>query len=272
MKKFLLLTSIAICISIITPHKLHAVDITVGAATWYTWWDFDQIQTDRDSRPAAWNLDADPAFLYGPALSVKFNDDLNLTFVYLYGKFDAEGISDTGVSTLPTVNARIKRSDSDLALNYRLNDYLKLFAGAKYMNFKYSISFPHNTYDIDISIKHTGIGPGLGLNATFPVVDNLFLLGTLSGFYLWGNEKEDYYAWERSPRDIAKSSKYKFKFKEYGFNSTLSLAYYITPASTVISLGGRFQYVKTDYKDSSVGNGTHKFYGLTLTATYSFGI
>ena len=236
MKKILLLALVAVCIGIAIPNKAHAVDITVGATTWYAWWDFNQE-----------GMDIDPTFLYGPALAVKFNDDFNLTFIYLYGKFDSTEKDDDPMKSEPVSKDKIKRSDSDLALNYRLNDFLKLFAGMKYMNFKSSGGFVHGGY-----------GPGLGLSATFPVAENLFLLGTFSGFYLWGNE-------EHGDRE-------DYKFKESGFNSSLALAYYIAPASTTINLGGRYQYFKTDYNDSSQDGMSHKFYGITLTATYTFSI
>jgi len=218
--------SLLVLISILAPAKLYATDITVGAATWYSWWDFKEEGN---------NMDLDPAFLFGPALSVKFNDDFNLTFVYLYGKYDQKGSS------------KVKRSDSDLAINYRLNYFLKLFAGAKYMNFSSQQDFDHSS-----------IGPGLGLNAALPIGENLFLLATLSGFCLWGDED---------------GSSSLGDYKEYGINSTLSFAYYIARASTTVSLGGRFQYFKTDYDDfGPEADIKHKFYGVTLTATYTFGI
>ena len=106
----------AICISVITPSKVHAVDISVGATTWYAWWGMNHGRG---------TIDFDPEFLYGPALSVKFNDDFNLTFVYLYGEFDYQWRNEP--------KSKITRYDSDLALNYRLNDYIKVFAGIKYM-------------------------------------------------------------------------------------------------------------------------------------------
>ena len=230
MKKLLLLALIALCIGIIIPQKLYAVDITVGATTWYAWWDIDAGQE---------SLDVDPTFLYGPALSVKFNNDFNLTFIYLYGKYDVT--FDKGKDT-------VKRTDSDIALNYRLNDYFKLFAGMKYMGFEQDY-------------KQNAIGPGLGLSATVPVMENFFLLGTLSGFHLWGKGKH-------GENNGTISSNYK----EYGFNSTLSLAYYIAPASTTVSLGGRYQYFKTNDDSSNGNNFTSKIYGATLTATYTFSI
>jgi len=233
MKKLLLLVFAAICIGIIIPCKVYATDISVGATTWYTWWDMTQGGS---------TMEMDPEFLYGPALAVKFNEDFNLTFIYLYGKFDMPDNSGK--------IAEIKRTDSDLALNYRLNDYFKLFGGIKY-----------NTYSIPSNMDFWGVGPGLGLGYTFPLSENLFLLANFSGFYLWAKEK-DY----SNPTE-------KYDSKQYGFNSTLSIAYYITSASTTINIGGRYQYVKVDYDDyKSEGNMKHKFYGITLAATYTFSI
>jgi hypothetical protein len=85
--------------------------------------------------------------------------------------------------------------------------------------------------------------------------------------YLWGDEKV-----------VNKSQESKSDIKQYGINSSLSIAYYIAPASTVISLGGRYQYYKTVYYNIDIDDWgllhdyKDKFYGITLTATYSFSI
>ena len=218
MKKLLLLAFIALCTGIIIPQKLYAVDISVGASTWYVWWDRDEV-------------DIDPAFLYGPVLAAKFTDNFNMTFVYLHGRFDAKDTANTFT---------MKRNDSDIALNFRLNNYFKLFAGMKYMSYS-GIG------------NNTSYGPGLGISATFPILENLFLLANISIIYLWGdNDGGD--------------------FKEQGTNSSLSLAYYIASASTVISLGGRYQEFTTVYDDNNKSRIKHEFYGVTLTATYTFSI
>ncbi|MCL1864765.1 MAG: porin family protein [Spirochaetes bacterium] len=217
----LLLIFTAICI-VITSSKAYSADITVGATTWYAWWDTSGASTDS-------------AFLYGPALGVKFNDDFNLTFVYLYGKFDFEK---------PGVKTKLKRSDSDLAVNYRLSDYFKVFAGIKYLAASMT------------EFEHTAYGPGLGLSAALPLYKNIFLLGTLSGFYLWADQEEG--GVNSNPHD-------------YGINTMLSIAYYIAPASTTVSLGGRYQYLKHKV-DEDTGPDSEKFYGITLTATYTFSI
>jgi len=241
MKKYLLLASITICIGIIIPCKLHAVDFTVGATTWYTWWDLNMDLANGEGKK---KIDIDPGFLYGPVLGVKFNDDFNLTFVYLLGKFN---LNDPIEIKSTKETSEISRTDVDLALNYRLNDYFKIFAGIKSMSFYFASEWDHGN-----------MGPGLGLSAIYPLDDNLFLIANLSGFYFFTTGYEE--AW---------------KFKEYGMNSTLSLAYYITSISTTVSLGGRFQYSKSTYSpDDALAPSreptTQNFYGITLTATYTF--
>ena len=238
MKKLLLLALIALCIGIIIPQKLYATDISVGASTWYAWW---------DAKQGGEKVECDPKFLYGPALAVKFNEDFNLTFIYLYGKFDmTNSYYDGSLSKEVENKQKIKRNDADLALNYRLNDFFKVFAGVKY-----------NTYSFT-GMDFVGVGPGLGLSAAYPITADLFIIANVSGFYLWGDYDEDKHG--------------KSDAKQYGYNSTLSFAYYIAPASTTISLGGRYQYMKVKYVEDFQDNQRFDFYGVTLTATYTFSI
>jgi hypothetical protein len=194
MKKKTLILAFLALISITVFHgRANAAEISVGATTWYAWWEMDSSGSD--------DSDIDPAFLYGPAMSVKFADDFNLTFVFLYGKFDM-----THEESIGDVTEEVKRLDSDLAINYRFGEYFKIFAGGKYM-----------AYETDTDFEHAGYGPGVGISAVFPLGNNFFILGNISGLYLWGEEK--------SSDDPAE------KYNEYGINSSLSLAYYIAPAS-----------------------------------------
>jgi len=260
-----------ICAGIVIPCKLYALDITVGATTWYAWGSrFENVQKESSRENKSYSFD--PTFLYGPVLSVKFNDDFNLTFVYLYGKFDYEEkiYSDAGGSYF--AESKAVRSDSDLALNYRLNDYFKVFAGVKYMAYEFRLSFDNfNRGYCDNHSKHTSIGPGLGLSSTLPITKNIFFLATLSGFYLYsaGEKFEDNRMYGSRPVNLT------IGYNEYGINSTIAIAYYIAPASAVISLGGRFQYFIIDYNKYEpflINNIRNQIYGITLTATYTFSL
>lgn len=233
MKKLVLSLAAVAVLTAAVPSR--AMDITAGANTWYSWWDFKSEHSENDTK-------FDPALLYGPALSFKFTDDYNLTFVFLYGKFD---MTESGTTR------EISRSDSDLILNYRLNGYFKIFAGGKYM-----------AYEMP-DFKHRGLGPGAGISAVFPVVNSFYILGNISGLYLWGKHEQE---------DQTEGTR-KDDYNEYGMNSSLSLAYYIEPASVTLSLGGRYQYFKTDFEASPYQKDlTHHFYGITASATYSFSI
>ncbi|MCL1865171.1 MAG: hypothetical protein FWF73_05100 [Spirochaetes bacterium] len=268
MKKILFTTFTAICISIIIPCKTYALDITLGATTWYAL--SEQYYTQVKNPHGVINnslAKSDPAFLYGPTLAVRFSNDFNITFVYLYGYFETEKNRGVGNKS----KTKFSRSDSDLALNYRLGDYFKVFAGIKYLSYGITPARTDNyTFEIPVNVDiHTSYGPGAGLSATVPVIGNLFALGTVSGLYLWGSHGADITdIGGGNPRNV------NLKYNEYGVNSTLSLAYYIAPASVVISLGGRFQYLKSDYKKNVIYLDSIEFtsYGATLTATYTFSI
>lgn len=235
MARKILLTLLALCIIPLFPDQTKAADLSVGATAWYTAWDYeDDAHSD---------IEYDPSFLYGPVLSTTFTQNLSMSFVFLYGEFDMK--MDNGTQSL-------KRYDSDLTLNYRISDYFKLFAGAKLMGF---------TWDPDGT--HMAVGPGAGISTTIPLGGNFFMLGYLSGMYLRGEE------------DGTKGVPYKEKANEYGGNGSISLAYYIPSASTTISLGGRYQQLRIAYENNNSGmtpDSTSRFYGITLTAVYSFNI
>jgi len=266
MKKFLFIYFTLVLIVFFAPHKALAFDITVGATSWYV---VSEQYYTQGGAPGVLHdslVKSIPALLYGPTMAVKLNDEFNITFVFLYGNFVTE--RDVGNYKF---KSRFTRSDSDLALNYRLNNYFKVFIGAKYL--AYGIT-PSNT---DLSSfmlinridDHASYGSGLGASCTYPLMGNIFCLGTLSGLYLWGSDKM--IVGDKNG-NYAQSS--TIGYKEYGVNSTLAFAYYIAPASTVISLGGRFQYLIADYKKNPIYLDKIEFasYGVTLTATYTFSI
>ncbi|MCL1864499.1 MAG: hypothetical protein FWF73_01660 [Spirochaetes bacterium] len=269
-----LLNIIYISLIIIIPRKVFAIDITAGASAWYAWGSrYENVQ--KESIRKNNNYAFDPTLFYGPALSVKINSDFNLTFVYLYSKFNyTENVyEDEGGKYF--VDSKIKRSDSDFALNYRFHDYFKVFAGAKYMSYKIKLSYD-DIYrgHCDSQSEHYSLGPGLGLSATIPITENIFLLATFSGFYLYSNGekfKDNKLYDDRYPKPVNVTVGYN----EYGINSNVSAAYYIPKISTVISLGFRFQYFITDYDNYEpflINSIKNQIYGVTLTATYTFGL
>ncbi|MCL1864406.1 MAG: hypothetical protein FWF73_01185, partial [Spirochaetes bacterium] len=155
-------------------------------------------------------------------------------------------------------------------------DYFKVFAGIKYLSYGITPAMTDiSTFEIVKTVDiHTSYGPGVGLSATVLVIGNLFALGTVSGLYLWGSHGVDIIDKTLVSLPPYPQRNVNLKYNEYGINSTLSLAYYIAPASVVISLGGRYQYLKSDYKKNAILLDSIELtsYGATLTATYTFSI
>ena len=270
MKKFYVFTVIVFCcvFTLSASDNAYSLDITAGLTSWFA-------RGEQKSSGADYNPDAksDPAFLYGPTISVKFAENWNLTFVYLYGKFDYEDKDSPG-SPVPTnykSKFKSKRSDADLAINYRLNDYFKIFGGIKFMSFG-MVPLEYDNAEKNALCTNTGnptcFGLGSGLNATFPVAENLFLLATLSGFI--GNADVEIKSDPKGGGNVMSNGE---GFWFFAINSSLAIAYYIDSASTTISLGGRYQYFKIKYNSDVLPvKLDYTNYGITLSATYSFSI
>ncbi len=213
------------------PVAVDAADLSVGGSVWYAWYD--------ESRKGSDDPTVDPSLLYGPVLALGFAPKWSLTAVFLYGVYDYE--------MSPGESEPLRRYDSDIALNYSINRYVKLFGGVKVMGY---------TFD---SGSHYGAGPALGLGVTLPLSDSLFLLGNVSGVYGFGREEHD--------QGLSSAA------REAGFNSTLALAYYIEPASTTITLGGRYQWFSIKYENDDpdeYADSRITFYGVTFSVVYSF--
>jgi hypothetical protein len=215
----------------------YALDISIGATGWYAWWHY---HSDDSNQGGDETLDPEP--LYGPALAINFSPTWSLTSVFLYGHYDMGGDSGDGPGDMD-------RYDSDTAINYSFNRYIKAFGGLKFMG-----------YDWDNG-DHMGFGPALGIAFTLPLIDNFYLLLNVSGMFLFGKENTDSETGEKAEID----------YNEIGVNSNISVAYYIAPASTSIILGFRYQYFEIHY-DELQGDMQHAFYGVTLSAIYSLSL
>jgi hypothetical protein len=205
-----------------------AANISLGASSWYSWWEFKDNQSTKKMGPS---------LMLGPVVSVGLNNEWSLSAVLLIGKFKMKGDDS---------NMNLSRLDLDTTINYSLNRYFKVFSGIKYMEYT------------DTGFYHRSLGPALGIGLTVPVTDSLFFLANGSGIIMLGRHKN-------SEDSIVA------KYKEPGYNTVLSLAYYIESISTTVNLGFRYQYFHTMYDDKSEGgNNDHSFYGPTLSIIYSF--
>jgi hypothetical protein len=221
-----------IALFIAVPAIAPAADMSIGAASWYAWWKMEE--GDREQN-------IDPAILYGPILSIGFAPRWSLSSIFLYGKYE---FTDPGGG-----KNDINRFDSDTAINFSINKYVKIFGGPKFMGYTQP------------GFSHLGLGPALGVGLTLPLSESFFVLWNISGAYLWGEHNEDDPDGDRSTNYV-----------EPGMNTNLSLAYYIDAISTTITLGYRYQIFGTFYDSDRGTDMTHQFRGVTLSAVYSFGL
>ena len=211
--------------------SLKAADIGVGASFWYADWTF---KPEKDSQYQT-KQKMNPELMYGPVISAKFSQKWSLASAFLVSnKYSMGDESNTG----------IRRMDSDTTFNYSINSYLKIFPGVKFMQFTFKDG------------SHRSAGPGLGAGFIFPLVDTLYLVGNGSGSYLFGKHKDTDTSGE--------------KMREYGYNLSGGLAYYITAASLTLSVGYRYQFFHTAYSNSVMTDLNHTFKGVTASIVYSF--
>jgi hypothetical protein len=240
MKQFCYLVVLGIVVLIMSPSVSKGADVSVGATAWYAEWLLRPTSTSNNNGGGTPKTTMGPEWMVGPALSVRFAQNWTLGEVFLYSatKYD---MSSSGGGP-----GKLSRTDSDTTLNYNINRYFKIFPGVKYMRFSYTGG------------HHQSVGPGFGVGATLPLTDNLFVIVNGSGSYLFGDHK-----------DQGASS---VGFREYGYNTTAGLAYYVESISTTINIGYRYQFFHTKFDNHNSGNDDldHTFRGFNMSVIYSF--
>jgi len=238
-KVFVMVISILILTAAFSTPS-YSLGVSAGVSTWYTWWEMNDNESDSTT-------DMGDALMYGPMVALRFNSQWSLSSVFLYGKFENDS-EDDGPPT------KIKRYDSDTTLNYAINRYFRVFAGFKFMGYKFDGG------------KNYGYGPGIGIGIVLPVTEQFMIMGSFSGLYQWGTEEDD---------ENDNGMTYKSDSTSKGFNTSLTMAYYIPAAAVTLSAGFRYQYLEMEVEESDINNAQdmeHTFYGFTFSAAYSFEI
>lgn len=299
---YIFLSIFSLCI--LQPATAHALDMSAGAAAWYAWWAPGWAESNAQGKP---EFKVDPAILVGPVLSFVFADGWSLSAVFMIGKYKgtAENPADPANPSSGTFSFErdIMKYDLDTTLNYSITKIFKIFAGIKYQSYNYKDeanlhivypSLPPVTMDMKLEGKsdYKSYGPGLGIGITYPVIQSLYVLLNVSGIALQGEDDQTLEMPIASTGTTIETADFetKQKFTTYGFNGSIALAYYIAGANTTVSLGFRYQYLKykVDEGDIEVSGGDpansekeplfnydgtkDKFYGITLSAIYSFDI
>jgi hypothetical protein len=241
MKKLIPAVLLSFSFIIFPPAKVaSAIELSAGASTWYCWWKNADDEKD---------MKLSPAFLYGPVLSMRFDESWSLAGVILYGEFTPK---DKDRDRSPD---SVSRYDSDLSLNYNINRYFKIFSGGKFMGFTWKAGHTDGT--------HWSAGPGLGIGSTLPLTESLYLLINLSGTYSWGKDVN-------TTNDNGVDVKNRNKIKERSISTSLSFAYYFSSASTSVNLGFRYHYLNINSSNKQDDNDTNNFFGPTFSVVYSF--
>lgn len=224
-KSFILISMLLVSSSLL------ASDLGIGISGWYADWKMEV--------PDGPTRKMDAVFYIGPSISYQFAQSWSTTLVALFTPLPYE-MSDGSSSTTD-----ITRYDVDLALNYQLIRYIKVFFGGKYLGF---------TFDDG---HHHGAGPGGGIGFTIPLISNFYFLANASGLYLWGNHKD-----QSGNKD----------FTEYGYNLAAQFAYYAASIGLTTSIGYRYQYIKSKYDTNDPVRDTdeHTFKGFTFLIVKSF--
>lgn len=239
-----------------------APGIDIGMHAWFAWWD-----PAWNKRPGTAKFKLRPAFLYGPQISFRLPGNFTISNQFLYGVYHAVAKVTTPVMSSKS-DRRIKRVDNDTTLSYTILKFLKVFLGFKYSRYSYT----ENSYSSVVQMRSkntfTEYAPGIGFGFNVHLVEGLFLLVNASTIYNFNFQKkiDDMYFITgfaiRSPAD-------NYKNYRIGFNSTLSLAYYISKINLTMVIGGRYQFFKI-IKSNNKGayDWMEHFYGVTATALY----
>lgn len=273
MKKYLI--TMVLALAVLSPFSLYASTVNAGLSLWYAWLEpgfKNDFMGKNDNQNSNNNFDMTTpgAPIFGGLLSVQMTDELSLGAVVSYGKgweCEADYLYYNGSYQLHVNKTleKLQRFESDLTMNYAINDMVKLFFGWKYFIQKgegtysyYVVLSPATTGGGEFENTYTQTGPGLGLTLTFNVADNIYVMGSVSGIYLI-NKTES----ERTGSSNLTTTE---NDKSFGPNCTLNLVYVIPDSDATISLGGRYQHLmKTD----DVGT-SNRFYGTMITAIYGF--
>jgi hypothetical protein len=277
-KKILL----GIAFIILIPVVSSAMSISIGPYAWYAWWDAALEEAFKKNTIMQYKInnetDIDPAILYGAALSLKFNERISLSTVFITGEYN---ITSRGYETGPTLgwtqiyadySQSFRRYDVDSALNYKISDNMKLFGGIKYQLYSFDTFYSWGAAGYaDGTIIINGISFALGAGFNWHLGSNFFLLFNLSALYqlnLLDSEGTMYSGALSMP--LSHSEQYH----AMGANSTLSIAYYLDAISTTLTVGFRYQVVylfdngSVEFPDFS--NEFDHFYGITFSALYTF--
>lgn len=248
------------------PAPVHAVSISFGPVLWCSWWDpflKDDLRYTYNTEIYPLNkhikskFSMGPALLYGPTASVEFLDRWAVSGTYMMStpykgkRSDADFDLANALDAIAKANFTVYKSDLDASASCKINEWVKVFAAFKWQHydFREKLYIARDGYsgDLDTNFgESNGYGAVVGLGFTASIIKNLNFLADISGLYL--RSKVDVRSEQLnvdppgpiSPRLYLE----KERFNIFGGNISTSLAYFIEPISTTLTLGFRYQFMR----------------------------
>ncbi len=245
-------------------------------------------------------IDKGDGLLYGPVASLMLNDELSLSLSLLTGKqtkyfseHNKYKLWKGSYSTYTgTYNVEFKRTDIDSALSYRLMKGIKIIAGYKYQMVDMDLVTTYieidsdNVFHLQETIEFPAHGPALGLGYSHAFSDTYFIAANLSIVYMWGKWEFTSFGEDQFTPDGTGNLQYSYntmnvgsyKTKQYGMNLEPTAGAKILD-DMIVTLGFRFQWVKTDFIDKFNPGGNDitpdkplndYIYGMFVSAIYMF--
>ena len=275
--------------------KAHAAGFQLGVTYWYAWWkpmfkDWIMQGYYRDAHLPRLVRDYSfvPTGLVGPVFGIDFNDRVNLTAIFVPGKYRfrssmLELFPVSGGAFIPShQDAGIDKYDLDTALNITLNKFVKILIGIKYQNYSY---IKKNMFQLNVgpstifsysedAVSFNGLSAGFGAGFTFRLYKNLYAMWSLSARYQRPFiiiRHNDLTILDGMP--VPQRQKFIPSYNSIGANSVLSLAYLMEDLSTTLSLGFRYQYLYNFGSDTQyvmLDRKSDHFYGITVALVYAY--
>ncbi len=265
------LASVIVFVLVLSAVPAFAMDVMVGAKAGYFMWRpyFKDVETGFFQ-----DIEIGTGALYGPAVSLIFNENVSFSGVALFGTQQAHWTLDDSYDANDakyrngTYFIESNRIDIDSALSYRLSGSFKAFGGYKYQRVistvKYTEGQSPDLNDTDIAaykesdeITAYQHGPALGVGYSYPFGGNMFFSANISAIYMWGNFKVvlDSVLYDGSGTFEPGHVRNDYKLIEL---DTTSFGLNVEPAfgvqvnkNLVLTLGVRYQWLHIDTENFS---------------------
>ena len=277
MKKLIIFISALVII--LSARESKAMSVGVGPYVWYAWWQPSFLSTltyrnERMIRTTRVGADIPPAIMIGPAFSLKINETISWSTIFIAGNYNmnAFGFAYSGSLWVYKSAVKIQRYDVDTVLNFTITDYMKFYFGIKYQHFDYIQDILITTFRLQLNdIEYNSVSGAFGISLNWHLGNSFFLIFNLSAMYqhLFIDQTGFDRQWA-----ITIPTSDSTSFHGFGGNSTISIAYVIQPISTIVNIGIRYQYLYfLGFGDSEFPNldkESDHFYGLVFSVLYTF--